>query len=295
MALVALPLLSLPGRLPLPGRPPLLGGSEKKSKARPPRLAVPGPAAAGPQTFAMSTPRQDQVKTCKHYIGSPRADSILSAFLDFNDSDVHADDGPPLDFDDAMAELAARAAAKGEGPTDECDSSGSTRCSDTGAICFNVGADDEAEDHAAEESGEEYDEEYDSDFESESECSDSEAEDEEQVVADTSSLGCSGTNGAELRVLPPKGARTSSRGPGARRERSSSRAGTRRASSAAGSRRCSESAAGAGGAEGGAVARASSRGAGRASSRGAGRRMRPPALPRPAEELAKEQLSAGVA
>eukprot|EP00927_Polykrikos_kofoidii_P077688 TRINITY_DN74603_c0_g1_i1.p1 TRINITY_DN74603_c0_g1~~TRINITY_DN74603_c0_g1_i1.p1 ORF type:complete len:335 (+),score=52.33 TRINITY_DN74603_c0_g1_i1:74-1006(+) len=45
-------------------------------------------------SFCMSTPK---TYVSRHFIGSPTADGILNAFLDFDEEDV--DDGPPLDVD----------------------------------------------------------------------------------------------------------------------------------------------------------------------------------------------------
>merc|ERR1719440_740526 len=103
------PSIMAKGSLLPPFRPPLmpLSGTagETRPKARPPKLSLsPEEGSREVQSFCMSTPRKSASEQARHYIGTPRADSILSAFMDFDDGDAE-DDGPPLDFDEAMAVL----------------------------------------------------------------------------------------------------------------------------------------------------------------------------------------------
>lgn len=83
-----------PPRLPI-------GRESGPTKRRLPSMLGLACEAEGPQSFSMSTPRGGPDDTTKHYIGTPRADSILSAFMDFGDV-CGEDQGPPLDFDDAF-------------------------------------------------------------------------------------------------------------------------------------------------------------------------------------------------
>jgi len=192
----------------------------------------------------------------RHYIGTPRATSILSAFLDFGEAelDLDAEDNdcsPPLDFDEAMAALEAANAAptldvKLQVPNaDDCDSSKSTRWSDSDRTpyaqttsCFSMcdrdednedGCDSQAAERDPEKEGseasdgEEYEEEYDSDFESESEY-DSGSEDEGEQQTATGSAPASGSAAGSDSL------------PVARRARSSSRTGRMRSSSRTNSR-----------------------------------------------------------
>eukprot|EP00929_Paragymnodinium_shiwhaense_P001028 TRINITY_DN10124_c0_g1_i1.p1 TRINITY_DN10124_c0_g1~~TRINITY_DN10124_c0_g1_i1.p1 ORF type:complete len:213 (+),score=30.36 TRINITY_DN10124_c0_g1_i1:86-724(+) len=152
----------------------------------------------GSQVFSMATPRGESTVE-RHYMGTPRASSILSAFLDFDDSDVTGppldpDYGavnavgiggsvPPLDFDDDdLAALVERhAEKKSEG--DDSVSSGSTRATegeDGSAASLAEDEDSTARTHCerptfALDDDAAADEEYEEDFESDS---DSESEDE---------------------------------------------------------------------------------------------------------------------
>jgi len=186
-------------------RPPLMPKTSLPAEpSMPPRLPKRRPPALGavvtadpsnePQSFSMATPTSQAATNAnsRHYIGTPRADSILSAFLDFDEPEK-CEDGPPLDFDDAMAALEAqRACQVGISASeddavaavkcsthvadaeDECDSSGSTRCSlaDAGVQQLLTGDQSESDE-----------EDYDDDFESESEYSDDGGDEEVGPIA----------------------------------------------------------------------------------------------------------------
>jgi len=188
---------------------------QQSSKKRPPALglALACDAIAGdPPSFSMATPRGGATDVSKHFIGTPTAVGILNAFLDFDDT-VLDNEGPPLDFDDAMAALELRGNADiGEvcctsAQVDECDSSGSTRCSATDAS-EGFGVESRSSCASDEEDNES---EYEDDFESESESECSEGE-------------CAGLNREAAFAAnsnPSSASRSSSR---SRRTRSSSRA-----------------------------------------------------------------------
>lgn len=78
--------------------------SRKGGKKRPPALspmACPGKGEEV-QSFSMSTPRGEEAG--RHFIGTPTANGIMNAFLDFDDIDLEG--GPPLDFnEDDLARL----------------------------------------------------------------------------------------------------------------------------------------------------------------------------------------------
>jgi len=175
-------------------------------------------------------------------MGTPRAESILNAFMSFDDAGSD-DEGPPLDFDDAMAALEAQGAMgeasimappldfdeamaaleakckvdRAAAPEDECDCSGSTGCSsnsvagrddgssETGCIDDNEGDMDDDSDSS-----------YEDDFESDSA---SESEEDEVAVAgnaspptDVSSTGQSSSQvpGAGGQLVDLRGARARS-------------------------------------------------------------------------------------
>mmetsp|Transcript_108136 Transcript_108136/g.214771 ORF Transcript_108136/g.214771 Transcript_108136/m.214771 type:complete len:339 (-) Transcript_108136:252-1268(-) len=228
------------------------------------------------ENFNMATPRKakgDASRASRHYIGSPRAEAILSAFLDFDDQDVAAAEGPPLDFDEAMAALEEKAQpstrgrtadeepeftkscrgpsgrrsggckvlVKGEGlnAADECDSSGSTMCTEgsPGAACYNS---DNSDTEDQEDSEEEREEDYESDFETDSGSEYETDEDDECIngvestvakeqakVARQASLA---DYGRDLPQIPPprsKGSRAGSRASSRAGSRSGNRASSR--------------------------------------------------------------------
>lgn len=216
-----------PPRLPL-GRREL-----ELPKRRPPPVLGSGCEDEGPQSFSMCTPRGGPDDTTRHYIGTPRADSILSAFMDFGDACGGEDQGPPLDFDDAFEAFQKREKAEaskaadgvkakvdagGASPGPLGSSGASTRCSlsdddecaksdeDMRDLAKQDEEDDEASDY---DSDEEY---YESDFEDyESDYSDEE----------------------DLEPSDPAAA-SDTQGRAASRTRSSSRAGRRCRSSSRG-------------------------------------------------------------
>mmetsp|Transcript_609 Transcript_609/g.1414 ORF Transcript_609/g.1414 Transcript_609/m.1414 type:complete len:334 (+) Transcript_609:84-1085(+) len=252
-------------------------------KRRPPVLGPEEPEAGQPQSFCLSTPRGIAASddSGRHYIGSPRASSILSAFLDFGDtnSEDEEDEGGPqvdglLDFDGAMAALEAAAAqgvadsnSQGAGcgalaavacaEVDECDCSGSTRCgsdhegspaaaksssSEGGDCCGARREADDDNDEEDEEEGSDYS--YDSDFEAESSEEEGGEEDVEAEKVAGGSIATVGSASAR---------RTASRGRSrGARNRSASRppglagsagsAGTRAASRVGAARRAGSSA-----------------------------------------------------
>jgi len=207
----AVPQLSLP-------RTELEPQTPTKAKKRPPclgNLDMEEPAcAAAAQTFQIGTPRkdsensidvsspQDQMKNSdRHYIGTPRAEAILSAFLSFDDDVVSTcgdvdREGPPLDFDKAFAAFKETQQSKADSgaqkaqcgtatPDDDCDSSGSTSVGTSdndrnpAAACENRDMDDtdSDEEDVDEDDRSEY---YESDFETESSEEEYDSEDEEE-------------------------------------------------------------------------------------------------------------------
>jgi len=270
----------------------------------------------GPQTFSVATPQGGITETGRHYIGTPKADSILSAFLHFDDVDVAGhQEGPPLDFDEAMAALTVNDESKcgmdGDDccgpPMDECDTSGRTRC---GVNDYDrtptTRAGSDVDDHE-EDDGEEYDEDYESDFESESEGS--EYGDDGEGTAAEGKNDVAGNGDAASPFFGQSSRRGCSRGALARSSsrtggsRAGSRTGNRtgnRADSRAGSRAGTcfhpESGASVAGLGGSGLAGAAT--GSRASSRGSFRRPPAPlapelALPRPVEQLQKEGTKLG--
>jgi len=194
----------------------------------------------------MATPRQDTSETSRHYIGTPRAGSILSAFLDFDDTEVDTV-GPPLDFDQAMAEFEANAAAGQKlpgfdgscgamAPADECDDS-------SGSTMYNVSdaerspgaadaSDSELDSEDGEDDVEEREESYESDFETDTE---SEEEEEEAAGAKTPSVAGDVPPCATRRRTASRGAvgsRAGSRTRGAAARSGSRSKGTREPSAA---------------------------------------------------------------
>lgn len=193
----------------LPPRPPSLGAgpsckiapSAKIVPALPPRM----PTGTMVQTFSMVE------DTSKHYIGTPRAAAILSAFMDF--SDIEGDsDGPPLDFDDAMDALQAKqaseaATSKMSAPADDGESTKSTSASlDNNDDMHLVNSADDQDDQDDCDS----EEEYEDDFESDSEVSD----DEDQLVVASTDIPQSGHSGLRRARSSsrPTGQRAQSRG-----------------------------------------------------------------------------------
>lgn len=144
-----------------------------------------------PTSFSMATPRGSRTEdSSRHYIGTPRASAILSAFLDFGDvDDVETkDEAPPLDFDEAFAAFEERqrhsqkASYGGQG--DECGSSLSTRPDSFGDGTTSERS--EAQSDMPQSDGddvEDSDEEYDSDFEEESESEDNTSDCEEDSAS----------------------------------------------------------------------------------------------------------------
>lgn len=287
-------IVARPPRLPLAGLPfgstgpvralPLpsvaIGGpaATEAKKRRPPNLGSVEANSGEPQSFCLSTPRGLAASddSGRHYIGSPRASSILSAFLDFGapDSEDEEEEGPPqvdglLDFDGAMAALEAAAAqSSGKGAdcgalaavagaeVDECDCSGSTRCSsesegspaatknssnDAGDFC---GAEREADDDEEEDEEEGSDYSYESDFEAESSEEEGGEEDVEAEKAAGGSIAMVDSASARRaasrgRSRGPRG-RSTSRPPGL--AGSAGSAGTRAASRVGAARRAGSSA-----------------------------------------------------
>jgi len=253
-----------------PPRLPLAGVRSFESALPAGAAALFGPDGTEPdmahdevENFSMATPRKakaDSSHASRHYIGSPRAEAILSAFLDFDDQDVTAAEGPPLDFDEAMAALEERAQPSSRGRTvgeepeatksrrgvnvgDECDSSGSTMCTDRspGAACYNSDDSDEDEE---EDSEEEREEDYESDFETDSgseyetdeddECIDVEAAATTEQAEATRQVSLA-DYGRDLPQIPPlrnkgsrAGSRANSRTGGRHGSRASSRTGGHR-------------------------------------------------------------------
>jgi len=205
------------------------------------------------KNFNMATPRKgkgDASTASRHYIGSPRAEAILSAFLDFDEQDVLAPEGPPLDFDEAMAALQEQAQPSSRGRTvceepestksrrgvnaaDEYDSSGSTMCTDRspGAACYNS---DDSDADDLEDLEEEREEDYESDFETDS---GSEYETDEDCnlfcsKAEATRQALLADYGRDLPQIPPlrsKGSRAGSRANSRAGGRPGSRAGSRTA------------------------------------------------------------------
>lgn len=98
------------GLPPMPGRG-TAGPSGRRKQKIPPLIMATGDTAltneVQPQSFDMSTPRGAAGTgndTTRHFIGTPRASSILSAFLDFDEADAA---GPPLDPDYDLINSAA--------------------------------------------------------------------------------------------------------------------------------------------------------------------------------------------
>lgn len=176
-----------------------------------------------PQTFSMSTPRGSDGPS-RHYMGTPRASAIMSAFLDFGDCDAD-EEGPPLDFDVAMAALEAKVAepeAEVEGKSVQQDGlersqSGSTGCSQMSQHS------EEASDESDSDDEDDRSEHYESDFETDTESSDEEDSDAEEDTKEAPAVSVDDATWIESsqRRNPSLGARA----------RSSSRAGGGRASS----------------------------------------------------------------
>lgn len=96
-----------------PGRPASRTPGRAGKRRPPPLAAAPGYGEANTPSdaiFDMSTPRGS---TDKHFIGTPTADGIFSAFMG-NDINTELDDGPPLDpdYDEASLALAQRRAQR---------------------------------------------------------------------------------------------------------------------------------------------------------------------------------------
>mmetsp|Transcript_81633 Transcript_81633/g.141902 ORF Transcript_81633/g.141902 Transcript_81633/m.141902 type:complete len:225 (+) Transcript_81633:62-736(+) len=191
----------------LPPQPPSLSAappckiapSAKVAPALPPQM----PTGTKVQTFSMVE------IASKHYIGTPRAAAILSAFMDFGDTEGDGE-GPPLDFDDAMEALQAKqspeaATSKMSAPADDGDSTRSTIASlDNSDDMHLANSADDQDDCDSEE------EEYEDDFESDSEVSD----DEEQLTETDKAIVSADTPHGGLSGLPR--ARSSSRSKGPR-------------------------------------------------------------------------------
>lgn len=216
-------------------------------------------------TFSMATPTFNigEPEMKRHFIGTPTAAGILNAFLDYDDADI-ANEGPPLDFDEAMTkfntmhssapeqepqvpepepvkvEVVAPKAAKsiGIGPEecagvvvlatgDECDSSGSTWCGLSETDCSPIAPGRPRSGFGAEIEEEDSDEGEDCDEEYESDF-ESESEYSEEESDDAEEAPDSG--GADQQLPADAGSgRSSSRVGG--RARSSSRSGPRPAGS----------------------------------------------------------------
>lgn len=271
-----LPLSSMPAknvgpsvRAALP-RPGTSSGSTCTAKRPPPAPLEEEPV----ESFSMATPRKEvsDTSTSRHYIGTPRAAAILSAFLDFDDQDAAATDGPPLDFDEAMAALAVRppheriaspvgisggcsGSLAAAAARDECDSSGSTRCTSSDAdhspgLVENVDDSEEEEENGEGDREEDYESDFETDTESEYESEEEEEEqDAEQGIAEASEAGGDRAPAAAaapraqalvLAEIPPfKGRRSGSCAGSHPRSHAGSRAGScagSRAGSCAGSR-----------------------------------------------------------
>eukprot|EP00927_Polykrikos_kofoidii_P051825 TRINITY_DN45610_c0_g1_i1.p1 TRINITY_DN45610_c0_g1~~TRINITY_DN45610_c0_g1_i1.p1 ORF type:complete len:221 (-),score=56.65 TRINITY_DN45610_c0_g1_i1:91-753(-) len=98
---------AVPGKPVRPPRLPFPARSVKASKCPPPlEICVEPVDGAGPDdqqtAFNIATPRggDADVDISRHFIGTPTASSILSAFLDFDEADTT---GPPLDPEDYCA------------------------------------------------------------------------------------------------------------------------------------------------------------------------------------------------
>lgn len=133
---------------------------------RPPKPLSAADTSKNNDAFDMSTPDAEAAELRRHFIGTPSAAGILSAFLDVDDG--AADDGPPLDPDydlvtanvasapSTPAAAAVSAEASKMSPSNESASSRSTR----------AGGTPKKGDHKSDEGSEE---EYEDDFEA---CSD---------------------------------------------------------------------------------------------------------------------------
>lgn len=205
-----------PPRLPI-SAVALAEPSTVRSKRQPPALSLAGQqSATETQSFSMSTPRNSaKMDQSRHYIGTPRAESILSAFLDFDDAELE-DAGPPLDFDDAMAALEAQSKLSADSNEcgsallrDECDCSESTQCSSNSAVDNGSSGCIEADNDTDQEEDEE---EYEDDFESDSEYSDEEVDSEvvRKQGANTMAIGIQIADGASQHLRSSRG-RSSSR------------------------------------------------------------------------------------
>eukprot|EP00928_Gymnodinium_smaydae_P081024 TRINITY_DN64604_c0_g1_i1.p1 TRINITY_DN64604_c0_g1~~TRINITY_DN64604_c0_g1_i1.p1 ORF type:complete len:276 (+),score=64.60 TRINITY_DN64604_c0_g1_i1:94-921(+) len=209
----------------LPPRPPM---SLKVPKAMP--LLMVDTDCAGieePTTFSMATPRGQAGESSRHFIGTPRAGAILSAFLDFDDADV-ATDALPLDFDEAMAALQLQenekhAMAEGRNGDDSCRAStalgheGSTEFGSGDALSDNddvAGASEEEDDETDSE------EEYEDDFEDES-------SDEEEDEPETALQACDSQRAGDDLASKPQRKRSCSRAGSRAGRRASSRAASR--------------------------------------------------------------------
>lgn len=197
------PPLPLGSRCPPGGGLPRGPGRPGKPKGLPLALDLPSKKEESQcgQVFSMATPRGES-KVDRHYMGTPRASSILSAFLDFDESDVGGPPldipdeycavgisgfAPPLDFDDDdLAALVERHSAKKQKQeTDDSISSGSTRIAEGEDGSAASSPEDEAETpgkavsgqptFALDDDDDDGDEDYEEDFE---EDSDSESDDE---------------------------------------------------------------------------------------------------------------------
>eukprot|EP00746_Dinoflagellata_sp_MGD_P043675 gnl/MRDRNA2_/MRDRNA2_206197_c0_seq1.p1 gnl/MRDRNA2_/MRDRNA2_206197_c0~~gnl/MRDRNA2_/MRDRNA2_206197_c0_seq1.p1 ORF type:complete len:162 (+),score=46.20 gnl/MRDRNA2_/MRDRNA2_206197_c0_seq1:51-536(+) len=120
-----------------------------------------GGSKKGPQVFAMGTPPGEKVKS--HFIGTPTADGILSAFLSFDCDDA----APPLDFDDCcVGDATFKGLQRGESA--KSLGSESTKSSrGQGPDCDERPTTDEVQ-LGAEDEPETEEEEYADDFEAES-------------------------------------------------------------------------------------------------------------------------------
>eukprot|EP00930_Biecheleria_cincta_P089131 TRINITY_DN78399_c0_g1_i1.p1 TRINITY_DN78399_c0_g1~~TRINITY_DN78399_c0_g1_i1.p1 ORF type:complete len:308 (-),score=53.47 TRINITY_DN78399_c0_g1_i1:52-930(-) len=225
--------LMKPPRLPV-------GHESAPAKRRPPPVLGLGCEADGPQSFSMCTPRGGPDDTTRHYIGTPRADSILSAFMDFGDVCGGEDQGPPLDFDDAFEafqkhEKALEASKVADGVKAKADagsaspgplesSGASTRCS--------LSDDDECGGKSDEDMPEEADlakqDEEASDYESDEEFYESDFEDYESEYESDEEEGLEPTAGPAEASQTQGRASSRTRAASGVRYRSSSRGGVGR-------------------------------------------------------------------
>jgi len=132
------------------------------------------------QSFCMATPKGLDV-TSRHFIGTPTAGSIMTAFLGMDDAAADDEDGgadcPPLDFEEAMRRLESQTACA-DCEDAKADSSGrSTQCT---SDCDDPALQSDCSSSECSDDLEDREECYESDFETDTE---SEEEDEEEEVA----------------------------------------------------------------------------------------------------------------